>query len=123
MSDSVVSEQQRQSHVLDWAHRVLSGGSEIYHVFSRADALILAMGKQGKVLLRMNIHLQRNTIVQSSVLQVVMRYLKERVHGRFGNFNHQIIRIVNKIISSVDINLLYKTIFTFTSSLPQGEMR
>ncbi|XP_068559001.1 uncharacterized protein [Cebidichthys violaceus] len=42
LGDSLFSEQQKLSHVLDWAHSFLSSGSEVNQQFCRADSLILA---------------------------------------------------------------------------------
>ncbi|XP_028434943.1 F-box/LRR-repeat protein 7 [Perca flavescens] len=42
LSDSLFSEQQKLRHVLDWAQRFLSSGSEVHHEFCRADSLTLA---------------------------------------------------------------------------------
>lgn len=39
--DTWCSEQQKLRHVLDWAHRFLSSGSEVCHELCRADSLIL----------------------------------------------------------------------------------
>ncbi|KAK9522850.1 hypothetical protein VZT92_019289 [Zoarces viviparus] len=46
LGDSLFSEQQKLSHVLDWAHSFLSSGSEVNHQFCRADSLILADEEQ-----------------------------------------------------------------------------
>lgn len=42
LRDSLFSEQQKLSHVLDWAHRFLSRGSEVHHQPCRADSLTSA---------------------------------------------------------------------------------
>lgn len=46
LSDSLFSEQQKLSHVLDWAHSFLSSGSDVHHVVCRSDSLILASEDQ-----------------------------------------------------------------------------
>ncbi|XP_031712049.1 uncharacterized protein LOC116388393 [Anarrhichthys ocellatus] len=46
LGDSLSSEQQKVSHVLDWAHSFLSSGSEVNHQSCRADSLILADEEQ-----------------------------------------------------------------------------
>ncbi|XP_056233224.1 uncharacterized protein LOC130170105 isoform X2 [Seriola aureovittata] len=48
LSDSLFSEQQKLRHALDWAHRFLSSGSEVYHELCRADSLIFADEKHEK---------------------------------------------------------------------------
>ncbi|KAG7489526.1 F-box LRR-repeat 7-like [Solea senegalensis] len=45
VSDSLCSEQKKLRHVLDWAHRFLCYGSEVYQEFCRADRLILAVDR------------------------------------------------------------------------------
>ncbi|XP_047197225.1 uncharacterized protein LOC124852385 [Hippoglossus stenolepis] len=42
---SLLSEQKKLRHVLDWAHRFLSSGSELHRELCRADSLILATEK------------------------------------------------------------------------------
>lgn len=46
LSDTCCSEHQKLRHVLDWAHRFLSSGSEVYHELCRADSLILVNEKK-----------------------------------------------------------------------------
>ncbi|KAI3372794.1 hypothetical protein L3Q82_023253 [Scortum barcoo] len=48
LSDSLVSEQQKLRHVLDWAHSFLSSDSEVHHELCRADSSVLAGDEQKK---------------------------------------------------------------------------
>ncbi|XP_069379689.1 uncharacterized protein [Paralichthys olivaceus] len=45
LCDSLLSEQRKLRHVLDWAHNFLSSGSELHREFCRAESLILATEK------------------------------------------------------------------------------